>query len=167
MWQLTGRPLSAWQTQWPAVDGGQRALDPRHRVTPSPRLCLDLPRDELYARIDARVVQMFDAGLVDEAAALRRLPRPLSREAAQAVGYKEVFAHLDGQATREETIRLIQTRSRQLRQAAAHLVPPDAGVPAGQPGIDISSVGLDNGQLRLSRAASELLSAPPLCYKSC
>ncbi len=107
VWQLTGRPLSAWQTQWPSTS---------HHPPPTPLqvLCLDMPRDELYARIDARVVQMFDAGLLDEAAALRRLPRPLSREAAQAVGYREAFAHLDGLATREETIRLIQTRSRHL-----------------------------------------------------
>jgi tRNA dimethylallyltransferase len=57
---------------------------------------------------------MFDAGLIDEARALRRLPRPLSREAAQAVGYKEAFAHLDGRATRDETVRLVQARTRQL-----------------------------------------------------
>jgi tRNA dimethylallyltransferase len=73
---------------------------------------LDVPRAELYARIDERVTRMFAAGLVDEAAALRRLPHPLSREAAQALGYKEVFAYLDGQATLEETVQRIQTRSR-------------------------------------------------------
>ncbi len=105
VWQLTGRPLSAWQTQWAREGEAGR---------PFPPLWLDLPRDELYARIDARVVQMFDGGLLDEAAALRRLARPLSREAAQAVGYKEAIAYLDGQATRDDTIRLIQTRSRHL-----------------------------------------------------
>jgi tRNA dimethylallyltransferase len=113
VWQLTGRPLSAWQTQWPQFEGATGT----HPVTPSPRhpvMYLDLPRDELYARIDSRVLQMIDSGLFDEAAALRRLPRPLSREAVQAVGYKEAFAYLNGQATREETVRLIQARSRQL-----------------------------------------------------
>jgi tRNA dimethylallyltransferase len=75
-------------------------------------LCLDLPRPELYARINARVERMFAAGLVDEVRVLRQLHRPLSREAAQALGYKEVFAHLDRQATLEETIRRVQTRSR-------------------------------------------------------
>jgi tRNA dimethylallyltransferase len=108
VWQLTGRPLSAWQTQWPALSA-ENSLPGTPRV-----LWLDLPRDELYARIDARVRQMFDAGLVEEAQALRRLPRPLSREAAQAVGYKETFAYLDGRATRDETISLIQKRSRHL-----------------------------------------------------
>jgi tRNA dimethylallyltransferase len=68
----------------------------------------------LYARIDARAVQMFDGGLLAEADALRRLPRPLGREAAQAVGYKEAFAFLDGRATPEEALRLLRTRSRQL-----------------------------------------------------
>ncbi|HKI33313.1 MAG TPA: tRNA (adenosine(37)-N6)-dimethylallyltransferase MiaA [Gemmataceae bacterium] len=110
VWQLTGRPLSAWQTQWSIP-----VLSTQYSVLGTPRvLCLDVPRDELYARIDARVVQMFGAGLLDEAAALRRLPRPLSREAAKAVGYAEAFACLDGRATRDQTIRLVQTRSRQL-----------------------------------------------------
>ena len=56
---------------------------------------------------------MFDAGLVDEAARLRVLPRPLSRESAQALGYKELFAYLDGKATLEETVTAVQTRTRQ------------------------------------------------------
>ena len=103
VWQLTGRPLSAWQIQW------------RSSAPSTPwAVWLDLPREELYARIDRRVLQMIEAGLFDEAAALRRLPRPLSREAVQAAGYREAFAYLDGKATREETIRLIQTHSRQL-----------------------------------------------------
>jgi tRNA dimethylallyltransferase len=108
VWQLTGRPLSDWQTQWP----GLRTQDSGLR-TPSV-FRLDLPRDELYARIDARVLQMFADDLLDEAAALRRLPHPLSREAAQAVGYREAFAHLDGLVPREETVRLIQMHSRRL-----------------------------------------------------
>jgi tRNA dimethylallyltransferase len=57
---------------------------------------------------------MVEAGLVEETRALRNLERPLSREAAQAVGYREVFRHLDGEFSREEMIGLIQTRSRHL-----------------------------------------------------
>lgn len=102
--ELTGRPISAWQTQW-----AQQSVSLHDRI-----LCLDRPRADLYARIDARVRQMIDAGLVEEVRALRRLPRPISREAAQAVGYKEMFAHLDGRAELEETIAQIQTRSRNL-----------------------------------------------------
>lgn len=106
VWQVTGRPLSAWQTQWRAERG-------RPPDAP-PVLWLDLPRDELYRRIDQRVRRMIEEGLVDEVRALRRLPRPLSREAAQAVGYKELFAYLDGQITLDQAIEQVQTRSRQL-----------------------------------------------------
>jgi tRNA dimethylallyltransferase len=105
VWELTGRPISAWQQQWSGT-GDERAAN---RV-----LWLDLPRDELYARINARVEQMIAAGLVDEVRALRRLPRPLSREAAQALGYKELFDHLDGRAMLAEAVERIQTRSRNL-----------------------------------------------------
>ena len=110
VWQLTGRPLSAWQTQWPGS-----VLSTQYSVLSTPRvLWLDLPRDELYARIDARAAQMFGGGLIAEAEALRRLPQPLGREAAQAVGYREAFAYLDGRVTRDEALRLLRTRSRRL-----------------------------------------------------
>jgi tRNA dimethylallyltransferase len=103
VWELTGRPISAWQQQW---SGGGDGLAGRV-------VWLDLPRAELYARINARVERMIAGGLVEEVRALRRLPRPLGREASQALGYKEMFAHLDGRATLAETVALIQTRSRQ------------------------------------------------------
>jgi tRNA dimethylallyltransferase len=103
IWQLTGQPISACQREWSATSApGQ---------TP-PCLWLDLPRETLYARINARVERMFAEGLVEEVRALRDLPRALSREARQALGYKEVFVHLDGGASLDETIALIQTRSR-------------------------------------------------------
>jgi tRNA dimethylallyltransferase len=108
VWELTGRPISAWQTQWTTPSGGGGA-----GAEEGPRvLWLDRPREVLYRRIDERVGRMIDAGLVEEVRALRRLGRPLSREAAQALGYKEMFAYLDGRAGLEETVRLIQTRSR-------------------------------------------------------
>jgi tRNA dimethylallyltransferase len=117
VWELTGRPISAWQTQWESGSGvrGQESGDRSQgsvQLTPEQCLWLDLPRAELYARIDARVERMIAEGLVEEVRALRRLERPLSREAAQALGYKEMFGHLDGRASLEETIRHIQTRSR-------------------------------------------------------
>jgi tRNA dimethylallyltransferase len=103
---LTGKPLSAWQTQWQPGRAGPDAAEDRC-------LWLDLPRAELYRRIDARVDAMFAAGLVEEVRALRSSRRPLGREAAQALGYKEVFALLEGRATPEQTRAEVQTRSRQ------------------------------------------------------
>jgi tRNA dimethylallyltransferase len=111
VWELTGRPISVWQQQWrPAAPHSPLTT---HHSPLTPRiLCLDLPREELYARINARVERMLAAGLVEEVRALRQLSRPLSREAAQALGYKETFDYLDGRATLPETVVRIQTRSR-------------------------------------------------------
>lgn len=106
VWELTQRPLSDWQQQWR-----------RHQQTHTPALprvlWLDGPRTELYARINARVELMFAQGFVEEIRKLNDLPRPLSREAAQAVGYREILAMLNGRATQAETIASIQRRTRQ------------------------------------------------------
>jgi tRNA dimethylallyltransferase len=98
--ELTGRPLSDLQQQW------QRPAPLDDRC-----LCLDLPREELYARIDARVARMFEEGLIDEVRRLRH--SAMSREAAQALGYKELFAHLDGTISREQALEEVRTRTRQ------------------------------------------------------
>jgi tRNA dimethylallyltransferase len=107
--ELTGRPLSAWQTQWSAACG--LAADAQTGATPV--LCLDLPRPQLYERIDRRVEAMFAAGLVDEVRRLRTLERPWSREASQALGYKEVIDHIEGEADLAQTMAHVKMRSRQ------------------------------------------------------
>lgn len=109
VWELTGRPLSTWQTQWtqPAV-----AAAGERDTSVAQVLWLDMDRAVLYERINRRVEAMFAAGLVDEVRALARLERPLSKEASQALGYKEVFTYLEGTATLEETMAQVQTRTR-------------------------------------------------------
>lgn len=67
------------------------------------------PREELYARIDQRVVRMVDDGLVDE---VRGLAQYRELTALQTVGYKEVFDYLDGKCSMEQTITAIQTNTR-------------------------------------------------------
>ena len=98
---LTGRPYSSFHTT-----DGQRRTD----IAP---LCLGLhwERPVLYARIDARTRAMFAAGLVDEVRALRER---LSPEARQAVGYKEVIAHLDGECDLAAAIDKVAQKSRNL-----------------------------------------------------
>lgn len=101
--ELTGKPMSQWQTQWSQtpVAGYEMAW-------------LDLPRDELYARIDRRVEAMFAAGLVDEVRRLCADPRGLSREARQGIGYKEVIEHLEGTLDLPAALEKVQRRSRNL-----------------------------------------------------
>ena len=67
------------------------------------------PREELYARIDARVLRMIDEGLVEE---VRSLLPERSCTALQTVGYTELFDYLDGKIPLSEAIRLIQRNTR-------------------------------------------------------
>lgn len=72
-------------------------------------ILLELPRAELYARIDARVDDMIAAGLEAEARAL--LPWR-QRPALRTVGYEEWFDFFDGKISREEAIEKIKQHSR-------------------------------------------------------
>lgn len=112
VFELTGRPLSAWQEQWPRNDGPAPSPFPSSDNGIPRILWLDLPRPVLYDRINRRVHAMFAGGLVEEVRALTRLGEPVSNEARQALGYKEVFDYLDGQESLETTIVRVQTRTR-------------------------------------------------------
>jgi tRNA dimethylallyltransferase len=106
VYEQTGRPMSAWQQQW------RQTTEPVD-LSQGPRcFCLLPPRTVLYDRINRRTRAMIAGGWIDEARALR--DRPLSREAAQAVGYRELFEHLAGQTTLDAAIERIQRRTRQL-----------------------------------------------------
>lgn len=108
VFELTGKPMGAWQTQWSANSPPQTSDGLQ---IPSV-LWLDLPREELYARIDQRVEQMFAAGFADEVGRLRSLGRPLSLEAGKALGYQEASDLLDGKITTKDAIARVQMRSR-------------------------------------------------------
>jgi tRNA dimethylallyltransferase len=103
----TGRPLSALQTTHDRPAEGVRVF------------ALERPRAELHDRINARVLQMFDSGLVDEVRGLLSGPRPLHPVPAQAVGYREVIEHLGGRSTLSEAIARTQARTRQFAKRQA------------------------------------------------
>ena len=88
---------------------GLRARAPRYDA----RIwAVELPRELLYARIDARVDAMMDAGLEDEVRALAE--RGLTRDstAGQAIGYKELLAARAGECTTAEAVATIKARTR-------------------------------------------------------
>jgi tRNA dimethylallyltransferase len=68
------------------------------------------PRPALTARIEQRVHTMVATGLVDEVA--RLADRGLSRTAGQALGYKELLAHLEGRVSLDEAIAETVARTR-------------------------------------------------------
>ena len=95
---LSGKPFSAQHS-------GQR-----HRTDIQVlRIAMDVPREALYANIDARVDRMIAEGLEEEARSL--LPhRELN--SLRTVGYREFFEHFDSMLSHAETIELIKQHTR-------------------------------------------------------
>jgi tRNA dimethylallyltransferase len=73
------------------------------------KIGLNRDREELYDRINQRVDQMMDEGLLDEA---RNLYPMRHMNALNTVGYKEMFAYLDGTWTLEEAVERIKGNTR-------------------------------------------------------
>jgi tRNA dimethylallyltransferase len=111
VFRLTGQPLSHQQNQF----------DDSRSAAESNVFVLQWPRELLHQRIEARVDQMFAAGLVDEVKAVVAKYGELSRTANQAVGYHEVLELLGlippekGPPPRDlaECIDLVKIRTRQ------------------------------------------------------
>ncbi|MDZ4850967.1 MAG: tRNA (adenosine(37)-N6)-dimethylallyltransferase MiaA [Pirellulaceae bacterium] len=101
--RLTGQPLSHWQTQF------ERA--------PKPEECrvfvLGWDRAAIHQRVQARVLRMFDNGLVNEVQGLLDRYSTLGRTAMQAVGYKEPIDYLHGKRSLAETLELVIIHTRQ------------------------------------------------------
>ncbi len=68
-------------------------------------------RQTLYQRIDLRVLQMMEQGLLDEARWVYE-NQPNCPTAAQAIGYKEFFPFFEGAQTQEECVAKLQQASR-------------------------------------------------------
>lgn len=75
-------------------------------------------RERLAQRVADRVYAMINQGLLAEVTALRNSAEGLSRTAAQALGYKELLQHLDGDLSLDEAINetIIHTRQFAVRQ---------------------------------------------------
>jgi len=112
--QITGRPISSLQQQWP--EGGGRASEVGDRESRHNWTIIGLRREknEENSRINTRAKRMIDAGLVDEVKALLAEDRPLSKQARCAIGYAEIVEHLAGRMSLEEAVELIKKNTRRL-----------------------------------------------------
>jgi tRNA dimethylallyltransferase len=99
---LTRRPLSA---QRPA-----RAPLTGFRIL---TIGLDPPREALAAKINARCVEMFNRGLLEEVGKILSYGFQRNSKAFEAIGYREAVMHLHGEATLDEAIILTQAATRQ------------------------------------------------------
>jgi tRNA dimethylallyltransferase len=75
-------------------------------------LGLALPAEVVAARIEARYQQQIADGFVDEVRRLAASPKGLSRTAAQALGYRELLAHVAGETTLDAALEEAVNRTR-------------------------------------------------------
>lgn len=137
----SGRPFSSYG---PGLD--------RHPDTGVVQVGIALPPDVVSARIATRYEQQLAAGFLDEVRRLAARPQGLSRTARQALGYKELLAHLDGELDLDAAVDLAVRRTRRFarRQRAwfrrdprirwLHVDEPDA---ARKPLLDIVDAAAD------------------------
>ena len=79
---------------------------------PAVQVGLSVDRQVLYGRIDQRVVQMLEQGLVEEVQGLLDSGFREGLCAPQAIGYKEIVAALEGRCTMDEAVAAVQQATR-------------------------------------------------------
>ncbi|MCA9284708.1 MAG: tRNA (adenosine(37)-N6)-dimethylallyltransferase MiaA [Phycisphaerales bacterium] len=116
VFRSTGQPISALQTQWTGAPGVAPAVAPGAAPGDAPRrdlriIGLDYPIEVINRRINARVKAMMAAGLLEEVQRLHEAGQ-LGRQAREALGYKQLLAHLEGRWSLVEAVEQIKIRSR-------------------------------------------------------
>ncbi len=102
IYETTGKPIGQFQNQW---------------TNPQANVCiigLNRDRKDLYERINHRVDEMIQQGLVQEAQKLFLKGLRENATVMQAIGYKELMTHFKGLSNIEEAIVLIKQNSRHL-----------------------------------------------------
>jgi len=99
---LTGRPLSWWHREAPSEGEGLPGMVVR----------LQLPKDEMDRRIDARVATMVDRGLVKEVQSLLDAGYAVDTPGMTGTGYRETARYLAGDISLEEAVEEIRRNTR-------------------------------------------------------
>ena len=102
VYHLTGQPISHQQQEF------------ENQTSTNKQFVFQLcwPREVLHSRIEARVQEMFDGGLVAEVESLLSAQQALGRTALQAVGYREVVDYLEGKRDLAETMEQVVYHTR-------------------------------------------------------
>ncbi len=108
--RLSGRPFSEQRASWE-----RGSSDPQAASASGNRRIFGFTRSpkDLHQRIEARVEAMFQSGLVEETRQLLAAGLARNPTAMQALGYRQVVAHLEGTVSLEETKRLVVQKTRQ------------------------------------------------------
>lgn len=105
VYRLTGKPLSQWHREHQISQN-----EPRLRVH---AIGLDPGRDELARRISTRCAWMLENGMIEETEAALAAGVPTQAPGLSGVGYPRVIAHIRGELSRAETLRLMIQDTRQ------------------------------------------------------
>lgn len=97
--EATGQPMSALEGKRP----------PRYRTL---ELRLTLPRDQLYAAIDRRIVDQLARGLLDEVQGLLAAGVHPDLPAMSSLGYRQLIPVIEGRATLVEAVATLQADTR-------------------------------------------------------
>jgi tRNA dimethylallyltransferase len=103
--RLTGRPFSAQRAGWRSLPGQSSAEAPVYVLRRDP--------GDLAQHINQRVDRMFANGLVEETRRLLGQGLAENPTAMQAIGYRQLVAHLRGELSLAETRELVKRRTRQ------------------------------------------------------
>ena len=104
VYHATGRKISDWQSE----HGFNDSLFEVHKIG------LDLPRSELYDRIDRRGDFMIASGLLNEVKKLVEMGYALDLKPMQSVGYRHVGLFLRGRMSLEKAVHLMKRDTRRL-----------------------------------------------------
>ena len=97
--EATGYPLSSLQSQWGKPMPREDAI----------MIGLTWPVKTINRRINARVRAMFDEGFLDE---VNLLQGTLGKQASEALGYKQLLAHIRGECTLDEAKERVKILTR-------------------------------------------------------
>ncbi len=103
------RALEVYLKTGVPISQHQRAQSPPYRVL---QIGLTMPREMLYARVDARVDQMMEEGLLSEVQALVDRGYGLDLPAMSGLGYRQIGRHLTGEVSLEEAVHLVKKETR-------------------------------------------------------
>ncbi len=107
VYQLTGKPISSFQSQFAA----EKPLDDWKIIG------LRRPKAQASRRINLRVKKMAEAGLLAEVQNLLTEESPLSKQAAAAIGYAEIIDHINAEISLDEAIERIKVNTRRFAKS--------------------------------------------------
>ena len=107
VYEITGKPISSFQQQFSA----EKPLDDWTIIG------LRRPKEQESRRMNKRVKIMIEQGLLDEVKSLLAEDKPLSKQAAAAIGYSEMIDHLNGKLSFDEAVEKIKINTRKFAKS--------------------------------------------------